>query len=83
MATPAVIRRNRKTVLRGVQASLRRADSELEKLERMIKRVLRVKKRFPDNDDAIYILEQAGVIDKAIAAVVAEGGKFARIVQEY
>jgi hypothetical protein len=83
LATPAEIRRQRKEVLRKVKASLRILDSSLEKVERKINRTLGIKKRFPDSEDALEIMQGITTIDKNIDGVFNSAKEFTEIVQVF
>ena len=80
MSTPAQIRRERKTALRSVRAELRTLDSLLEKVERKINRTLKVKKRFPDNEDAIEILQNLRSMDSQLDKVISSANNFGKFV---
>lgn len=80
MATPAQIRRERKTALRSVKSELRTLDTISETIERYINRVLRVSKRFPDTDDATFILTELRKMDTQLDKVISAGDNFAKFV---
>lgn len=81
MATPAQQRKERKAVLRVVKSKLRTMDGQNDKLNRQLARILRIKKRLPDMDDAAQILAQLRVIDKSLDAVIAEATTFSQFVR--
>lgn len=83
MATPATIRGNRKKSLRIVRANLRALDSQLEITERLIQRVLRVRKRFPDEEDAIAIIEGLREMDSLLSKVATKAIDFSRLVRTF
>lgn len=83
MATPAQVRRERKQVLRLVQSELRQVDTIVEKNQRFIKRVLAVRKRFPDEEDAIVILTFLREMDKALEATIKQANNFSKIVKVF
>ena len=81
MATPAQIRSERKKVLRDFNKSLKTMDSLTEKLERKIDRVLKVKKRLPDSDDATGFLTDTRTIDKQLDVVIQKATTFSNFVR--
>lgn len=81
MSTPAQIRTERKITLRKVKKELRTCDSLTDKLERLINRILKVKKRLPDTDDAQEILTNIREIDKQLDKVVSRANDFSQLVR--
>ena len=81
MATPAQIRSERKKVLRQVRNQLNQLETLSEKLERLINRVLKVKKRLPDTDDAQQILVQVREMDKQLDKVASSATQFGNFVR--
>lgn len=81
MATPSQIRNERKKVLRQVKRQLKELDSQQEAMERQINRILKVKKRLPDLDDAQELLIKARSIDQQLDKVIAEIGTFSNFVR--
>lgn len=79
--SPAKIRTERKTVLKSVRKSLNDLETLSEKLERRISRVLSVKKRLPDPDDAIKILTELRDIDKQLDKVISDATTFSNFVR--
>ena len=83
MATPSQVRKERKEVLRAVKNDLRTLDSLGERLERMIARVLKVRKRFPDEQDAAQIVQSLTAMDRALDVVVKSASRFTNIVKAF
>lgn len=81
MATPAQIRSERKSVLKQVRTQLNQLETQSEKLERLINRVLKVKKRLPDVDDATIILQSLRDMDKQLDNVLKSATTFSNFVR--
>lgn len=79
--TPAQIRKERKDVLRTVRKSLNDLDSMIEQLQRLIQRVLKLKKQLPDIDDATAMLTQIRTIDKQLDQVFKDTTTFSTFVR--
>lgn len=81
MSTPAQIRSERKKVLRTLKTQLKGVDSLTDKLERQIERVLKVKKRLPDSEDATGFLTDVRTIDKQFDKVITAATTFSNFVR--
>ena len=78
--TPAQIRRKRKESLESVTKQLLKLDATVEQCRRFLRRIRRLKKRFPNNDDAIKILDYLGDADAKLDKVVDAAENFQREV---
>ena len=76
--TPAQVRKERKNALKPVRKSLNDLETLTEKLERLINRILSVKKRLPDIDDATEILQQLRQVDKQLDVVIRDATSFSQ-----
>jgi len=79
--TPAQIRSERKQVLRTLRKTVRELDSMIEILQRLIERILKLKKQLPDGDDATSILVQIRDIDKQLDKVLSDANVFQNFVR--
>ena len=79
-ATPAQIRKERKIVLRNVKKAIHDLDSMVEILQRRVERAMRLKKQFPDDEDAADILTKIRDVDTQLDKVATEAINFERFL---
>ena len=72
MATLAEVIRERKSFLRQLRASLRRADSKLEVIERKLKQVIQRKNKVPEDSDLEQIAAMTQEMGREVNAFIGE-----------
>lgn len=76
MATPTQIRKERKEALKAVNLRLSNLNTTLEQARRLTSRILKVKKRFPDAQDASNISAFLTKMDSEMNQVVSALSNF-------